>query len=159
MNGDVVSGDVVSGDVVNGDVVTQDVLAGKDTISRRLAEVLAALHRYSPAEAADAVRDGALLVDLRPLEHRLRGGDIAGAVAVSRHVLEWRLDVSSDARLKELAYGDVHRPIILICNEGYTSALAAHQISTLLGLTDVGDVRGGFAAWRAAGLPVTPRSG
>ncbi|QWF85341.1 rhodanese-like domain-containing protein [Amycolatopsis sp. CA-230715] len=133
--------------------------AHEDVISRKLAEATSGLRRYLPEEAADAVRRGALLVDLRPLEYRLRGGEIAGAVAVSRHVLEWRLDVTSRWRLKELAEGDFDREIILFCNEGYTSSLAARQVGDLLGLTAVGDVRGGFAAWKESGLPVTPRAG
>ncbi|OZM73089.1 sulfurtransferase [Amycolatopsis antarctica] len=128
-----------------------------DLISRRLAEAREGLRRYRPEEAADAVGTGALLVDLRPLEYRLRFGEIPGAVAVSRHVLEWRLDVTGQARLKELGPGQSDREIILLCNEGYTSSLAARQVADLLGLTAVGDVLGGFAAWSAAGLPVTPR--
>lgn len=131
----------------------------EDLISRRLAEAREHVRRYSPGEAADAVREGALLVDLRPWEYRLRFGEIPGAVAVSRHVLEWRLDVHSRHRLKELRPSDTDRQIILLCNEGYTSSLAAHQVMGLLGLTAVGDVTGGFDAWRAAGLPVTPRLG
>jgi rhodanese-related sulfurtransferase len=129
-----------------------------DLISRRLAEARENLRRYSPVEAIEALSQGALLVDLRPLEYRLRSGEIPGAVAVSRHVLEWRLDVGSRWRLGELALGDTDRPIILLCNEGYTSSLAAFQVRHTLGLTAVGDVAGGFAAWQAAGLPVTPRS-
>lgn len=130
-----------------------------ELISQRLAEAREHLLRYRPEEAAEAVEHGALLVDLRPLEYRLRFGEIPGAVAVSRHVLEWRLDVSSEWRLKELAFGDTGREIILICNEGYTSSLAACQVMGLLGLRDVRDVIGGFAGWSSAGLPVTPRLG
>lgn len=128
-----------------------------DVISERLAEARGHIRRYLPTEAAAATGRGALLVDLRPLEYRLRFGDIPGAVRVSRHVLEWRLDVSSRWRLKELGHGDVDQEIILVCNEGYTSSLAAHQVMGLLGLRNVGDVAGGFAAWRDAGLPVVPR--
>ncbi|GAB3506869.1 rhodanese-like domain-containing protein [Amycolatopsis cihanbeyliensis] len=131
--------------------------AEPDVISRQLARARERIRRYPPEEAVRAVERGALLVDLRPLEYRLRFGEIPGAVAVSRHVLEWRLDVSSEWRLKELAPADTDREIILICNEGYTSSLAAWQVTELLGLREVADVTGGFAAWRAAGLPVTPR--
>lgn len=133
-------------------------LAG-DTVSRRLAEARRHITRYTAEEAAQAMERGALLVDLRPLEHRLRNGEVPGAVAVSRHVLEWRLDVTSEARLKELAYGDASREIVLFCNEGYTSSLAAYQVMRELGLSDVKDIIGGFAAWCDAGLPVLPRLG
>lgn len=130
-----------------------------DTVSGLVTEALAHVKRYAPKEAAAAMERGALLVDLRPLEYRLRYGEIPGAIAVPRHVLEWRLDVTSEARLKELSYGDTAREIILLCNEGYTSSLAAYQVMRGLGLTGVGDVAGGFAAWRDAGLPVLPRLG
>lgn len=129
-----------------------------DTVSGLLTEALAHVRRYAPEEAAVEMERGALLIDLRPLEYRLRNGEIPGAIAVPRHVLEWRLDVTSDARLKELDHGDRTREIVLLCNEGYTSSLAAHQVMRDLGLTNVRDVIGGFAAWRDAGLPVLPRS-
>jgi rhodanese-related sulfurtransferase len=103
------------------------------------------------------MRRGAVLVDLRPTEYRWRYGEIPGAVAVSRHVLEWRLDVTSPWHIKELAAGRVDQEIILICNEGYTSSLAAYQLTDQLGLTNVRDVIGGFAAWCDAGFPVMSR--
>lgn len=130
-----------------------------DVITAKLAEVRRQIERYTPQQAADAMEGGALLVDLRPVEYRLRNGEIPGAVAVSRHVLEWRLDVTSEHRLKELAHGDTAREIVLICNEGYTASLAAYQVMRDLGLTNVKDVDGGFAAWRDAGLAVLPRTG
>jgi rhodanese-related sulfurtransferase len=113
--------------------------------------------RLSPQDAAAALRDGALLIDLRPVEYRWRNGEVPGAIAVSRHVLEWRLDPTSEHRLKELRPGDHDQEIVLMCNEGYTSSLAAYQLRRQLGLTDVKDVTGGFAAWRAAGLPTVSR--
>jgi rhodanese-related sulfurtransferase len=127
------------------------------TVSRLLERAREHLVRYSPAQAAEAMCRGAVLVDLRPTEYRWRFGEVPGAIAVSRHVLEWRLDVTSEHRLKELRAGDRDQEIVLMCNEGYTSSLAAHQVMSQLGLTRVADVAGGFAAWRAAGLPTVSR--
>jgi rhodanese-related sulfurtransferase len=115
------------------------------------------LVRYTPAQAAEAMRHGAVLIDLRPTEYRWRFGEIPGAVAVSRHVLEWRVDVTGPWHLKELSAERTDQEIILMCNEGYTSSLAAHQLITQLGLAKVTDVAGGFAAWVAAGFPVVTR--
>nr|CTQ89701.1 hypothetical protein [Kibdelosporangium sp. MJ126-NF4] len=126
-------------------------------IAQLLEEARQTITRYTPAQAAEAFRAGATLVDLRPTEYRWRFGEIPGAVGVSRHVLEWRLDVSSQWHIKELRHADTGQEIILICNEGYTSSLAAHQVMTQLGLTRVRDVVGGFAAWRDAGFPVMSR--
>jgi rhodanese-related sulfurtransferase len=128
-----------------------------DVVTSLLERARATITRYEPAAAAEAMRRGALLVDLRPTEYRWRNGEVPGAIAVSRHVLEWRLDVTSDHRLKELRPGGFDQEIVLMCNEGYTSSLAAHQVMTQLGLTRVADVAGGFAAWRAAGLPTVSR--
>jgi rhodanese-related sulfurtransferase len=128
-----------------------------DRVTAMLDEARANITRYEPVEAAEAMRRGAILVDLRPTEFRWRFGEVPGAIAVSRHVLEWRLDVTSEHRLKELRFGDRDRQIVLMCNEGYTSSLAAHQVMTQLSLTNVTDVIGGYTAWRAAGLPTVSR--
>jgi rhodanese-related sulfurtransferase len=126
------------------------------TVEALLDDARSHITRHSPEEAAEAMRLGALLVDLRPVEYRWRFGEVPGAIAVSRHVLEWRLDVTSDHRLPQLDRAD--QVIILMCNEGYTSSLAAYQVMRQLGLTDVRDVTGGFAAWQAAGLPTVART-
>ncbi|MFC0107007.1 rhodanese-like domain-containing protein [Kibdelosporangium aridum] len=126
-------------------------------ISRLLEQAREVITRYTPAQAAEALRHGATLVDLRPTEYRWRFGEIPGAVAVSRHVLEWRLDVTSPWHIKELRHGDIEQEVILICNEGYTSSLAAHQVISQVGLVNVRDVIGGFAAWKDAGFPVMRR--
>jgi rhodanese-related sulfurtransferase len=128
-----------------------------DVVTGLLTRARTMITRYEPAEAADAMRRGALLVDLRPTEYRWRFGEVPGAIAVSRHVLEWRLDVTSEHRLKELRAGDRDQEIVLMCNQGYTSSLAAYQVMRQLGLTRVADVVGGFAAWHAAGLPTVSR--
>lgn len=128
-----------------------------DVITGLLAQAREHITRYSPAQAAEAIRAGAVLVDLRPTEYRWRFGEIPGAIAVSRHVLEWRMDVTSPHRCKELRAGDLDQEIILLCNEGYTSSLAAYQLRSQLGLRNVNDVEGGFAAWRDADHPIVRR--
>ena len=45
--------------------------------------------------------------------------------------------------------------VIVLCNEGYSSSLAAATLKEL-GLVNATDVIGGFQAWKAAGLPVEP---
>ncbi|HVX32713.1 MAG TPA: rhodanese-like domain-containing protein [Solirubrobacterales bacterium] len=120
------------------------------TIEELLAEAQAAIRRFGPADARAAVAAGAVLVDIRPVEQRERDGLVPGAAIVDRNVLEWRLDPASPWRVPHLARRDV--PVILICNEGYQSSLAAHTLRRL-GL-DAGDVVGGVQAWREDGLPL-----
>jgi len=45
--------------------------------------------------------------------------------------------------------------VILFCNEGYASSLAAETLLEL-GFDYATDLDGGFQAWRDAGLPVEP---
>jgi rhodanese-related sulfurtransferase len=115
-------------------------------IGRLLEESRRRLDRVEPADL-DAVRAaGALVVDIRPAEQRLRDGALPGAVVIDRNVLEWRLDPTSPDRL-EIA-SDPQRRIVLVCNEGYASSLAAHTLQQL-GLLLATDLRGGYRAWAA----------
>ncbi len=94
-----------------------------------------------------------LLVDIRPAAQRAREGEVARWLplqVIERNVLEWRFDPASDARLPEAAYD---RRVIVLCQEGYTSSLAADSLRGI-GIERATDVIGGFAAWRAAGMPV-----
>jgi rhodanese-related sulfurtransferase len=43
----------------------------------------------------------------------------------------------------------------VVCDEGYSSSLAAASLQRL-GLRNATDLDGGFQAWAAAGLPVVP---
>jgi rhodanese-related sulfurtransferase len=97
--------------------------------------------------------DGAILVDIRPAAQRAEFGEIPGALRIERNVLEWRLDPRSDARLSFADRYDL--AVIVTCQEGYTSSLAAAALQDL-GLHRATDLAGGFAAWRAAGLPTIP---
>jgi rhodanese-related sulfurtransferase len=110
------------------------------------------LQRLSPAQAQAAIRDGAILVDIRPEAQRAAEGCVPGALHVERNVLEWRFDPRSDARLPEAAGYDVR--VIVMCSRGFASSLAAASLQDL-GLVNATDLDGGFVAWERAGLPVT----
>lgn len=124
------------------------------TVDDLLREARAQLVRVSPATAAAAAANGsALLIDIRDDHQRHRDGLIPGAYSVARNVLEWRLDPSCPHRDERLTRD--HEGVILICNEGYQSSLAAAELREMG--VDATDVEGGFQAWREAGLPVAPR--
>ncbi len=124
------------------------------TLDDLLAQARAAIDRLTPSAAMAAQAAGALIVDIRPLEQRRRDGDIPGAVVVDRNVLEWRLAPTSKWRLAEAA----DRDLILVCNQGYQSSLAAYSMRRL-GLPTITDVDGGFEAWHAAGMPIVEHAG
>jgi rhodanese-related sulfurtransferase len=111
-----------------------------------LAQARSTLQRVLPEHLADEVAHGAILIDIRPAEQRERDGDLPGAVVVDRNVLEWRLDPTSPHRLPLASGADVR--VILVCNEGYSSSLAAGTLQQL-GLRCATDLVGGFQAWRS----------
>ncbi len=120
------------------------------SIAQVLDEARSRLKRVGPQEADEAVRrDGAVLVDTRPEWQRAQFGAISGALIVERNHLEWRFDPQSDARLP--VAGSYDLPIIVFCQEGYSSSLAAASLQDL-GLHRATDLIGGFAAWKEAGL-------
>ena len=123
----------------------------RTTIDALLAEARAGVERPGPAEARAAVEGGATLVDIRADSQVARDGVIPGALVIPRNVLEWRLDPASDARHAEAPGLDDQ--VIVMCNEGYQSSLAAATLRRL-GFARATDLDGGFQAWRAAGLPV-----
>jgi rhodanese-related sulfurtransferase len=122
------------------------------TIDELLAQARATLpDRPSPAEALHAQASGALLIDIREDDQRRADGLIPGAVVLPRNSLEWRCDPASPWRHPAVTRRDLR--IILVCNQGYQSSLAAATLQQL-GLIHATDLDGGFTAWAAAGLPV-----
>ena len=111
-----------------------------------LAAARARLDRVSPEALAAERRAGALIIDIRPLEQRQRDGALPGALVIDRNVLEWRLDPTSDNRVAEST--DHDQRIVIVCNEGYSSSLAAASLQDL-GLRRATDLIGGFQAWLA----------
>lgn len=116
----------------------------------------ARLDRVEAADLADEVERGALVVDTRPVEQRERDGALPGAVVIDRNVLEWRLDPKSEWRIPEAT--DHDRRVVIVCNEGYSSCLAAEMLQHL-GLCRATDLAGGFQALLAADLVGDQRDG
>ena len=125
---------------------------GAKSIDQLLAEARSRITRVTPAEAERRVAGGAVLVDIRPQWQRAEEGEVPGALVVERNHLEWRFDPESDARLPQATGYDVE--VVVLCQEGYTSSLAADALRSL-GLERSSDVIGGFRAWAADGLPTT----
>jgi len=123
------------------------------TLYELLARARAALDRLDPRAAAAASRNGAVLIDVRADSQIARDGTIPGALVIGRNVLEWRLAPDS-GHLHPQAPG-VEQQVVLVCDEGYASSLAAAGLQEL-GFARATDLDGGFQAWRRAGLPVTP---
>ncbi|MFE3740592.1 rhodanese-like domain-containing protein [Streptomyces sp. NPDC059134] len=120
-------------------------------IDELLERVRADLDRLEPREAFEAATGGALLVDIRYAALRERDGLIPGALVVERNELEWRLDPQGSHRAPEATSHELR--VVVVCNEGYASSLAAASLRQL-GVHRATDLVGGFQAWKAEGLPV-----
>ena len=130
-------------------------MAARTTIDELLAQARAGLDRVAPHDARDAIAGGALLLDIRWESQRAADGIVPDAVWFARNVLEWRCD--PDCAAYDDRVGGLERRLIVMCDEGYQSSLAAATLQQL-GFARATDLVGGFRAWRAAGLPVAPAS-
>ncbi|MFJ1748607.1 rhodanese-like domain-containing protein [Streptomyces sp. NPDC088116] len=155
------------------EAVGERVASERVGIDELLERVREGLDRIGPHEAFEATAEGpaggpaegaagreagapgaeaALLVDIRYAALRERDGLIPGALVVERNELEWRLDPQGSHRAPQATSHDLR--VIVVCNEGYASSLAAASLRQL-GLHRATDLIGGFQAWKAEGLPVT----
>jgi len=129
---------------------------GSKSIDTILSEARTNLQRISPSQAFDELREtqvGAptFLVDIRPAVQRETEGAIHGSLIIERNVLEWRFDPRCASRLAIADRYDLR--IIVFCQEGYTSSLAAYSLQQL-GLLNATDMIGGYEAWKTAGFPI-----
>ncbi|MEQ1700192.1 MAG: rhodanese-like domain-containing protein [Ilumatobacteraceae bacterium] len=123
------------------------------TVHDLLAEARATIRRVTPMQlcAALATDTPPLVVDTRTHTDRARFQVIPGAVHIPRTVLEWHLDPANG--YLHPAMRSFEQPLVIVCNGGYSSSLAAANL-VRLGFTDVADLIGGHTAWLEAGLPV-----
>lgn len=122
------------------------------TIDAVLADARAQLDRLTPLEAWSRLRtEGALIIDIRTPTDRGRDGVIPGSLHLPRTLLEWRVDPTS-LRVHP-AVGSYERCLVLVCNEGYSSSLAAVALHEI-GFANATDIVDGIRGWQEAGLPL-----
>ena len=110
----------------------------------------AAVPRISAAQARDMIAKGdTLVVDVRDAPEVAASGKVAGAVHVSRGMLEFRADPESPYHDKNFA---TDKTVILYCASGGRSALSAKTLKDL-GYTQVYNL-GAFKDWADSGGPV-----
>jgi rhodanese-related sulfurtransferase len=122
------------------------------TVKDLLAAARAAVPAVSPAEVTDLVTaGGAVVVDVRDGTEVAASGKIAGALAISRGLLEFKADPDLPTHEPALRKD---RTVILYCGSGGRAALAGKTLLDL-GFSDVRNA-GGFKELAAAGLPTEP---
>ena len=97
------------------------------------------------SEVEQAIRDADVLVDVREADE-FAAGHLAGAVHMSRGMLEFKFSASPALQARDLN-------ILLYCNTSGRAALAATALQAM-GYLNVRSIAGGFDAWVAAGKPV-----
>lgn len=125
-------------------------MANPQTIDQMLEAARERITRLTPEAAADAQRAGAVFVDTRDSGDIAAEGKIPGCVRVHRNLLEWRADPRAESADPKIA--DTSVQLIVVCNDGYSSSLAAASLVEL-GFARAADLVGGYRGWKAAGLP------
>ena len=115
------------------------------SLEELLEEARSGLARIAPSEIDAALQRGALIVDHRDTADIAAEGSIPGSVQIPRSVLEWRLAPSSKWRSHNLS---ATSEVILLCNDGFSSSLAAATLQSL-GLERSTDLIGGYRGWLA----------
>jgi rhodanese-related sulfurtransferase len=109
----------------------------------------AAVLRITPAQAREMMSKGALVVDVRDAPEVEKSGKIAGALHVSRGMLEFRADAASPYHDKSFSKD---KTIIVYCASGGRSALSGKVLKDL-GYAQVFNL-GAFKDWAESGGPV-----
>jgi rhodanese-related sulfurtransferase len=107
----------------------------------------AAVPKITPAQAREMIEKGnTLVVDVRDAPELEKSGKVAGAVHVSRGMLEFRADPESPYHDKNFAKD---KTVILYCASGGRSALAGKLLKDM-GYAQVYNV-GAFKDWAESG--------
>jgi rhodanese-related sulfurtransferase len=126
---------------------------GSGSLDRLVEDAADRIARLTPEEAFSAAAIDGVIIDIRSQDARELHGVIPGSLHIPRTVLEWRVAVDSPWRNPHI--GGLDERLILICDHGYSSVLAAGYLVEL-GFHRAGDVIGGFEAWAHQGLPIAP---
>ena len=117
------------------------------TVKQMMEAANAAVPRITPAQARDMMAKGdALVVDVRDAPEVQQSGKVAGAVHVSRGMLEFRADPESPYHDKNFSRD---KTLILYRASGGRSALSGKVLKDM-GYTEVYNV-GGFKDWAESG--------
>jgi rhodanese-related sulfurtransferase len=139
----------------DGDATTAVLRRGpRFTVHDLVHEARTLIGRVAPNELHSQLQaaNPPLVLDTRTDTDRSRFGVIAGSIHVPRTLVEWHLDPSNG--YLHPAFVSFDQPIVVVCNAGYSSSLAAANLGRL-GFQHVADLIGGVHAWVAAGLPVS----
>ena len=123
----------------------------RKTVGQMVQEAKTRIENLTPEQLQAELASGETqLIDIRDLRERQRDGWIPGAVNMSRGMLEFWLDPTSNYYRGVV---DPEKRIVLYCAGGGRSALAADTLQEM-GFPKVAHLESGFGGWARAGLPV-----
>lgn len=117
-------------------------------VAAQLAGLRSLYARVRPEHLLEEMQRGALVIDTRPVAQRTRDGELPGAIVVERNVLEWRLDPTCPHRLPQVTRDS---RVVVVCDEGFSSTLAAASLQSL-GLVGATDLVDGYQGLVSAGV-------
>jgi rhodanese-related sulfurtransferase len=124
------------------------------TLAELLTETRKRLVRIAPNQLCELMANGkesVVVLDTRTPTDRATYGCIPGSVHTPRTVLEWRVALDAPLRIPEITSHD--QLLVVVCNEGFSSSLAAATLQSL-GFHGATDLIGGVIGWIDAGLPI-----
>jgi rhodanese-related sulfurtransferase len=126
---------------------TSEEISMATNVKQMMEAANAAVPKITPVQARELIGKGnALVVDVRDAPEVEKSGKIAGAVNVSRGMLEFRADPESPYHDKNFSRD---KTVILYCASGGRSALSGKVLKDM-GYTEVYNV-GGFKDWADSG--------
>ena len=117
----------------------------KKGIRDLVAEAESQVTSLTPKEVEERLtQDGVTLIDLRDIRELKRDGTIPDSIHIPRGMLEFWVDPESPYYKTEL---NNTREVILFCNKGWRSALAAASLKSM-GAENISHMSGGFDQWQ-----------
>ncbi len=108
---------------------------------------VSAIDSASLQSRLDKLDETLLLIDLRDVREVKREGKIPGSLHIPRGMLEFWIDPDSPYYRSEF---DAAEELILYCNKGWRSALAAESLQRM-GVENIAHLKGGMEQWQIDG--------
>jgi rhodanese-related sulfurtransferase len=132
--------------IAEGPVVPEGEMPTGKSADDFVAEANKAVKSVSPSDAKQMMgAKDAVLLDIRSAQEIESQGAIGGALVMEHGKVVFNI--------KKKVH-DANKPLLVICKKGKRSALVAQQLQEM-GYKDVRPIKGGFMAWKEAGLVVS----
>ena len=120
-------------------------------VAQMVREARANINEIDAVDAIAMLEDpGVVIVDLRDVRERQRGGYIPGSFHCPRGMVEFWVD--PDSPYYKDVFGQDAR-FVFHCASGWRSAITVDPLQRM-GFDNIAHIKDGFTSWQAAGGPV-----